>query len=161
MVIMSFRWSRKKAGWIVGALLLAAGMLVFGGKIVGAVRQTAAQSTVKSEKIAGETEQQRQAFIRSFGWEIEEEPLTVMEVKIPDEFDAVYEEYNTLQKTQGMDLSKLKGKRCKKYQYAVLNYPDRPEYITCTLLVRDGKIVGGDISCAGEDGFTHGFSLPA
>ena len=119
------------------------------------------QSTVKSEKIAGETEQQRQAFIRSFGWEIEEEPLTVMEVKIPDEFDAVYEEYNTLQKTQGMDLSKLKGKRCKKYQYAVLNYPDRPEYVTCTLLVRDGKIVGGDISCAGEDGFTHGFSLPA
>ena len=111
------------------------------------------------KKSWGGTEEERQKFIRSFGWEITEEPLTVMEVKIPEEFDSIYEEYNNLQKTQGMDLTKYQGKRCKKYQYSVLNYPDRPEHVICTLLVYDGRIIGGDISISGEESFTHGFSM--
>ena len=85
--------------------------------------------------------------------------MTVMEVKIPEEFDSIYEEYNNLQKTQGMDLTKYQGKRCKKYQYSVLNYPDQPEHVICTLLVYDGRIFGGDISTSGEESFTHGFSM--
>lgn len=121
---------------------------------MAAVQQTAVQSKVKSEKILGGTEEERQKFIRSFGWEVAEEPLTVMEVKIPEEFDSVYEEYNNLQKTQGMDLTKYQGKRCKKYQYSVLNYPDRPEHVVCTLLVYDGRVVGGDISGVGEKGYS-------
>ena len=114
MVIMSFRFSKKKLVFIVGIFLFAITAVLFGGKLIGAVQQTAVQSKVKSEKILGGTEEERQKFIRSFGWEVAEEPLTVMEVKIPEEFDSVYEEYNNLQKTQGMDLTKYQGKRCKK-----------------------------------------------
>ena len=159
MVIMSFRFSKKKLVFIVGIFLFAITAVLFGGKLIGAVQQTAVQSKVKSEKILGGTEEERQKFIRSFGWEVAEEPLTVMEVKIPEEFDSVYEEYNNLQKTQGMDLTKYQEKQKKKYQYSVLNYPDRPEHVVCTLLVYDGRVVGGDISGVGENGFTHGFSM--
>ena len=159
MVIMSFRFSKKKIAFIVGLFLFAITAVLFGGKLIGTVQQTAAHSKIKSEKILGGTEEERQKFIRSFGWEITEEPLTVMEVKIPEEFDSIYEEYNNLQKTQGMDLTKYQGKRCKKYQYSVLNYPDQPEHVICTLLVYDGRIIGGDISTSGEESFTLGFSM--
>lgn len=88
MVIMSFRFSKKKLVFIVGIFLFAITAVLFGGKLIGAVQQTAVQSKVKSEKILGGTEEERQKFIRSFGWEVAEEPLTVMEVKIPEEFDS-------------------------------------------------------------------------
>ena len=32
-------------------------------------------------------------------------------------------------------------------------------YVICTLLVYDGRIIGGDISTSGEESFTHGFSM--
>ncbi|MDD3193974.1 MAG: DUF4830 domain-containing protein [Oscillospiraceae bacterium] len=161
MIVMSFRLGKKRALCLIGFFLFVLAAILFGGRLIGAAQQTASQSKIKSEKIAGGTESQRQEFIASFGWEIETEPSLVMEVKIPETFDAVYEEYNNLQKTQGMDLSGFKGKRCKKYQYAVLNYPNQPEHVACTLLVRDGKIIGGDVSCGGENGFSHGFALPS
>lgn len=160
MVMLSFRFSKKKMLFFVGVFVFAVTAVLFGGKLIGSVRQTASQSKVKTEKIAGETEEQRQSFIRSFGWEITEEPTTIMEIKIPEEFDDIYEEYNNLQKTQQMDLSSYKGKRCKKYQYTILNYPDRPDHVICTLLTCNGRIVGGDISATGEGGFTHGFAPP-
>ena len=159
MFIMSFRLSEKKIFIAVGIFLLAAAVLL-GGKWIGSIQQTAAQPKGKSEKIMGKTEEQRQSFIASFGWETEEEPSLVMEILIPEKFDSVYEEYNNLQKTQGMDLSPFQGKRCKKYQYTILNYPDRPDHVSCTLLVRDGRIIGGDISGTGEESFTLGFAFP-
>ncbi len=160
MFMLSFRFSKKKALLFSGVFLFAVLAALFGGKLVGSVRQASLQSKVKTEKIEGGTEEQRQSFLGSFGWQVEKEPSTVMEIKIPEEFDKVYEEYNNLQKTQRMDLSPYKGKRCKKYQYAVLNYPDRPDHVVCTLLTYNGRIVGGDISALGDDGFTHGFARP-
>ncbi len=160
MVMLSFRFSKKKTLLFVGVFLFAVVAALFGGRLVDSVRQTSSQSKVKTEKIAGDTEEQRQSFLDSFGWQVEKEPSTIIEIKIPEEFDKTYEEYNNLQKTQQMDLSPYKGKRCKKYQYAVLNYPDRPEHVVCTLLTYNGRIVGGDISALGEDGFTHGFARP-
>ena len=51
MVIMSFRFSKKKLVFIVGIFLFAITAVLFGGKLIGAVQQTAVQSKVKSEKI--------------------------------------------------------------------------------------------------------------
>ena len=50
MVIMSFRFSKKKIAFIVGLFLFAITAVLFGGKLIGTVQQTAAHSKIKSEK---------------------------------------------------------------------------------------------------------------
>ena len=59
-------------------------------------------------------------------------------------FDEIYQSYNLIQKEQGMDLLKWRGKRCMKYSYNVLNYPAQQQNIRLNLLVCGGKIIGGD-----------------
>ncbi len=105
---------------------------------------------------AGENEQ-RIAFFKQFGWEVSEQPLSVEEVVIPQEFNAVYERYNQLQKSQGMDLTKYVGKTVKKVVYEILNYQRQDTIVYGTLLIYDNKVIGGDISSAELNGFMCGF----
>ena len=46
---------------------------------------------------AGENEQ-RIDFLKQFGWEVEQEPVSIEEIVIPQQFNQVYERYNELQK---------------------------------------------------------------
>lgn len=71
-----------------------------------------AESTVSARKVntAAANEQQRRDFMAAYGWEVEEEPLEIQEVLIPSEFDETYEKYNYIQKQQGFDLSRYRGK---------------------------------------------------
>lgn len=161
MFVLSVRLAKKKrlVVFVLALCVCVAGF--FGVKALFSARETSAQQQIKETKTAGKTGEQRKSFLQSFGWEVSDEPDEILEITIPESFDAVYEEYNNIQKTQQMDLSKYKGKRCKKYTYAVFNYPDYPEGVFATILVYNGKIIGGDVSCLIEDGFTHGFALPA
>ena len=122
----------------------------------GAVSQTAAQPGSKAA-----TNEERIAFLKSFGWEVGAEPVEVQEVVIPESFDDVYEAYNAIQKKQGCDLEKYKPKRCKRYTYDVKNYPGQPENVRANLLLFEDKIIGGDISSTQLDGFMHGFKAEA
>ena len=90
---------------------------------------------------------------------MEEEPLEVKEIIIPAEFDDVYEKYNDIQKEQGFDLTAYCSKRVKKWTYKVTNYPnyEGSDCIRATLLVFDGKVIGGDVCSVELDGFMHGF----
>lgn len=107
---------------------------------------------------AAKTNEQRMEFIGSFGWEVAAEPVEVMEVIIPKEFDEVYQEYNSIQKHQGCDLAGYAGKRCKRYSYEVINYPGQPENVRINLLVLNNKIIGGDVCSVEAGGFMHGFT---
>ncbi len=100
-------------------------------------------------------------FLSQFGWEVNPEPLDVRDVIIPAEFDATYEEYNAIQKPLGFDLSQHKGRKAKKWVYQVTNYPNIPSNVTATLLIADGKVIGGDISSTGTEKFTHSFLMSA
>lgn len=102
--------------------------------------------------IAGETNQQRVAFLAQCGWQVEKEPVSAREVAIPREFSKVYQNYNALNQKAGFDLKKIAGKTCHQYVYRVTNYTSKDE-VRATLLVCNGKIVGGDISTAALDGF--------
>lgn len=104
----------------------------------------------------GSTEVQRRAFLKQYGWELGEE-INRGSVRIPDEFDDVYTQYNEIQLKQGFDLRKYAGKEVERYQYPVTNYPGFPDYIRANLLVFQGKIIGGDVSSVALDGFMHGF----
>lgn len=107
---------------------------------------------------AGNAEQ-RIAYLAQFGWSVDEEPVEVKEIIIPAEFDDVYENYNSIQKQQGFDLSQYCSKRVKKWTYTVTNYPgyENKTCIRATLLILDGKVIGGDICSVELDGFMHGF----
>ena len=71
------------------------------------------------------TNRDRVDFLRSFGWEVAEEPLATQEMVIPQEFDDSYAQYIDLQRQQGFDLERYAGKRAKRYSYEILNYPLR------------------------------------
>ena len=96
-------------------------------------------------------------FLKECGWIVEETPKTILEVTIPSEFDNVYEKYNLLQKAQGLDLKRYKGKSAKLYTYVVTNY-DYNGTVYANLLISDDRIIGGDVCSANKDGFIHGFS---
>ncbi|MBQ3087234.1 MAG: DUF4830 domain-containing protein [Clostridia bacterium] len=111
--------------------------------------------------LSGSTASDRIAFLQSFGWDVKEDPVSVADVVIPSVFGDVYENYNSIQIAQGFDLKEYAGRTVKKWVYAVENYPGYAQseiYIRATVLVCNGRIIGGDICSVELDGFMHGFA---
>ncbi|MEG1448231.1 MAG: DUF4830 domain-containing protein [Oscillospiraceae bacterium] len=125
-----------------------------GGKNADIVIDTQARQHI-SYKVKNNDD--RVNFIKSFGWEVATEPIETINVLIPVEFGDVYKNYNEIQKNQGLDLEKYKGKEVKKYTYEVTNYPKEKKYVHANILVYKNKIIGGDICSVKIDGFMHGF----
>ena len=112
----------------------------------------------------GATNEERITFFSQFGWQINPEPIEVKEIIIPQEFDEVYENYNSIQKQQGLDLELYKGMRAKFWSYEILNYPgyeNSDGVIRGNLLIYDGIVIGGDVSDIRLDGFMHTFFIPS
>ncbi len=110
---------------------------------------------VRFDKI--KTAEDRIAFLKQFGIEVDSVPVEEVEVTIPAEFDKVYETYNELQKKQGFDLSKYQKKDVMRYTYRVTNYEDWDGEVLVSMLVYKKKVIGGDVCSADHDGFIHGF----
>ena len=106
------------------------------------------------------TDAERTAFLRDFGWEVSETPEECVEVTVPARFDSVYEDYNRLQKEQGLDLTRYRGKKVMRYTYTVNNYPDCDGTVYASLLLYKNRLIGGDICSADAAGFLHGFEKP-
>lgn len=98
----------------------------------------------------------RIAFLSQFGWQAAKETEKHQTVTIPESFDSVYAGYNDMQKAQGLDLSKYKQKEVEKYTYEVTNYPEYTGKVYVNLLVYRDTVIGGDLSSADINGFTHG-----
>ncbi|MCD7772468.1 MAG: DUF4830 domain-containing protein, partial [Ruminococcus sp.] len=103
-----------------------------------------------------DTEELRQEFIKDLGWETDSEYTSSKVVKIPVEFDDVYEDYNEIQEQQGFNLKKYKGKEVEIYTYLVKNYPNDKENVYLSLIIFEGRLIGGDVSCNELDGFMQG-----
>ena len=104
------------------------------------------------------TNEERVAFLASFGWSVEEEPMDVREVIIPAEFSDVYSAYNDMQCAQGFDLKPYAGEKCTQYRYIVTNYPETDGTVLATLLLFGDRIIGGDLASDAANGFMHGFA---
>ncbi len=98
------------------------------------------------------TNEDRVKFINSFGIEVKAEPTSEESFTVPDNFDRIIEGYNQVQKTQGLDISKYKGKRVTHYAYEVTNY-DYPGTVYVNLIVWRSKIIAADISSMADGGF--------
>lgn len=158
MFVYSIKTSKGK---MLAAIAITAAVIILLILIFAGTNSDAAETAAKGKvNLSANTAAERVQFLSQFGWEVKEEPLEVTEVMIPEEFDDTYTEYNEIQKKQNMDLSKLKGKKVKRWTYEVTNYPKQTEGVRANLLVLDGKVVGGDI-CSNDaaNGFMHGFSL--
>ncbi len=162
MVIMSMKLNKT---WmrIAGAALLVIAVAVVVWNIArpSDPTETAATGSVSAVKL--KTNEDRVAFIKSYGWEVNESAVEIMEVAIPKEFDEVYSAYSELQKAQGLDLEKYAGKRAKRWSYTVLNYPDAQEdmEVRINLLICDSKLVACDLCSTELGGFMSGIAGPS
>lgn len=97
------------------------------------------------------------AFLAQFGWQTGASPVEVKTVTVPTEFDKVYAAYNELQKEQGLNLSRYKGKDVTRYTFAITNYKDYEGTVYANVLVYRNRVIGGDVCSADVSGFVHGF----
>ncbi len=104
-------------------------------------------ASLRLSVIDGSTHAKRMMFINELGISVDEENCTSKETVIPNEFGAVYNEYNKLQKKAGFNLADFKGKSVTVYSYPLLG-----ENKILTLLVHDNNIIGGDIAETKLDG---------
>lgn len=144
--------------------LLIFSLTVIGGLVYVSKQEALPASTIGDINMKATNNEERVAFFSQFGFEVNEEPIEVKEIVIPDEFDDNYNKYNEIQKKQGLDLEPFKGVRVKYWSYEILNYPgyeNSDGRIRGNLLIYNGIIVGGDISDIALDGFMHTFFIPS
>ncbi len=110
--------------------------------------------------ISGETLSDRADYAKSLGYTVSADSEAVRNIVIPAVFGNVYENYNTMQKECGFDLSLYKGEDAVQYTYSITDYTDESgstlDNIRMNLIVVGGKIIGGDICSAELDGFMTG-----
>lgn len=99
-------------------------------------------SNAKAE-ISCATAKERSEYISSLGWETDGSEET-KEITIPQQFNKVYTDYNKIQKKQGFDLEKHKGKPATIYTYNITNYKENKNVIA-DLIVQDGVLIGADL----------------
>ena len=163
MFVYSLKASKIK---LVGLLLLSAiavaaviGILPSRDISDDALTFAASEKTIKFDGI--KTDEDLQNFISSLGIEVKTPAYNSTDVDLPKVFDAVYKKYNDIQKQQGFDLSKYRGKTLHRYTFEITNYPSpdpaQTGKVYLTLFVHKNKIVGGDISSRDYGGFVRTF----
>ena len=139
MMVMTAKVNFKKIAVIAAAVagvILAIFLLLRGENEVA---ETAATVSGNDSRVA---------FLKEMGWEVTETPVQSGQVRIPDAPSEVFDRYNTLQKSQGYDLTQQAGKIVMRYVYQINNYPGATEPVYATLLVYKDKVIGGDILAA-------------
>lgn len=106
------------------------------------------------------TEADRVRFLADYGWQVSPDAPVVEELLVPKEFDESYRDYLALQAEQGFDLTRLAGKRVKRYTYQVTNYPTGESDVRLNLLIHKNTVVGGEVLSSKLDGFLHGLTKP-
>ena len=157
MVVYTTKVTRRK---LVSVILVACIAVC---SVVVAVRNQSentvsvldAQTAALGER-ALKTNEDRTALLKECGWEIEEEPVEFIEVRIPDKFDGVYGQYNEIQKRQGLDLEKYSGKRVMRYTYKISNHPSGESGVVANIIVYKNKLIAADVCSPQMNGFMHG-----
>lgn len=89
-------------------------------------------------------------FLAQFDVEIDKNTKQAAKIFIPSEFNKVYENYNALQQSQGLDLTDYKGKEAIKYTYDVTN--SSSDDIKCNIIICENKVIAGDLCTTALDG---------
>ena len=146
MQVITFK-AKPKA--IFGAILIFTGIIVIILTFLSNHSGKAEQAS--STPISCATSEQRQSYLSSLGWEFDGE--SEKEITIPSKFNEVYNNYNSVQKEQGFDLEKYKGKTATLYTYNITNY-NSDDDIIADLIVSNGVLIGADLCNPSAE---HGF----
>lgn len=161
MFVCSLKASSLKFAGVIGiavTALIALLILMPPTQDVSAGAILEDNGTINFEKI--KTNENRLEFLSQFGWEAGKDAVEEVEVRIPSDFDKVMNAYNEVQKAQGLDLAKYKGKTATRYTYQITNYPDYDGTVYANIIVYKNRVIGGDICSSDVSGFIHGFALP-
>lgn len=124
---------------------------------------TQADAALQTEQHHPETvssNEERIAYLASFGWEVSPDPVETQEVRIPETFPEVLEQYNRLQQEQGFDLTNYAGKLVKRYVYEILNHPDSGDSYRATLLIYKDTVIGADVASTAQNGTMRTLTMP-
>ena len=148
MFIYSIRKSTLK---FFGIVIL--GLILSLGLVLSAVGERSLAVSADTEIDYGgiKTREDRIAFMERFGVKVDEDSEVSEQFRMPPDFDRVIVGYNELQRRQGLDLSKYKGKRVTRYTYKLSG----EENVYANLFVHRGKIVACDVSDASPEGFVR------
>jgi len=153
MFVLTAKLSKSK--------LIAAAVILIAAVLLIVLLATAENMPAADTRPAGGSNEERVAFLATFGWSVNAEPTEAQKVRIPDTADnEVFARYNDLQKSQGFDLTEYAGKEVMRYVYEILNYPEASSPVYASVLVCDGFVIGGDVTNTAPDGVIHGFAMP-
>ena len=141
MVIMTAKVPKRRLLLIV--LLLIAAAVVLALCLRGAGGETEKPAKTGTQ---GATNEARIAFLESYGWQVEPEPVKTQQVIVPADPSEVLLQYS--------------GKELTRYVYRITNYPDESGVYYATLLVKDGQVVGADVASSAKTGVMHGLKMP-
>ena len=154
MFVISIKASTLKIAAVVSASVIALVILL---SVIPITQPTAASlmfSPVSSYNFNNvKTNEDRISFLRQFGLETDGEAYESVKVTIPTRFDKIFVCYNELQKQQGLDLGKYKGKDVTRYTYKLTNFEGYDGVVYANIIVYKGRVIGGDICSADVNGF--------
>ncbi len=104
----------------------------------------------KEEQIILENQYSREAYLNIRGWDIEEISHEI--IKIPENFNGVYKEYASVQKSQNLSLEKYKGKEAERFLYSVKNRGENNVFVE--LLIRENRLIAAALIESGDEGNT-------
>lgn len=156
MFIFTAKVRRGRIAAVAAAAVVVCGVLT--AAVVLGTRGAAVSASASPKGVR--TNEDRVAYLESFGWMVSPEAVSVEELRIPEEFDETYTQYLELQKSQGFDLTEYQGKRVKRYTYEITNYPTGETGIQAGLLIYKNTVIGGDVLSPELGGFIHGLSMP-
>ena len=146
---------RYKVQFYITGGLISLGILF----LVILIIHNAPKAKVPEQTLLCISEDAVRSFLRSFGWELSEDPPAVSSVLLPQTSGDSASRYYELQRTQGYNLEQYCGNQVEKYVFQITNHPDASpgETVFANVYVYNGTIIGGDVSSVRMDGFMHGF----
>lgn len=161
MFVYTVRANSLKFFSILGAaMILLISLIVFIPDYSPMTTNAIAEANAKIKFDKVKTNEDRISFLSQYGWEVDSEPVDEAKITIPSDFDKVLASYNEVQKQQGLDLSKYRGKEVMRYTYTVKNYPNYSGTVYANVIIYKNRVIGGDICSSDVSGFIGTFSFP-
>lgn len=152
MFVCSVRASTIKFFSVIFISILVLGIILFGG----GGKEVSASAGANGINFSGiKTEEDRVAFISSFGISVKPGAVEVSKFSVPKDFDRIIAGYNEIQKMQGLDLERYKNKKVTRYTYEAENVPGHDGTVFVNITVFRNTVVACDISSTSPDGFVE------
>ncbi len=100
------------------------------------------------------------SYLNSNNITVQEKPLQISHITIPNNFDKIYETYNEIQNQSGFDLIPYKGKTVIKYTYKVITINQESITAYANIFLYDNTIIAADISNTSQNGFIKSIPNP-